>query len=185
MGDSDICCRTNAICTSDDANHIACCPVGASCTGTLTDPSTGTGSFQFPQSTSATTTTSGGSEATITGSTLSGAYPFVYVPTTFSNADVCSSYYTQCQSEYTACITSLGGGYGVTVSGGGAELTRSGGAAGAVETCSSLSLAACHGLNLGYCGNYAGGSSSDGVSRRASNLQDLLFGVVIGITAPT
>ena len=29
------CCSTNAICTVDDANDIACCPSGAACTGKI------------------------------------------------------------------------------------------------------------------------------------------------------
>ncbi|KAL2828924.1 hypothetical protein BDW59DRAFT_142514 [Aspergillus cavernicola] len=178
LGNSDICCQTDSICTSDEENHIACCPSGASCTGTLTGSNSG--SFSFPTSDATATATDGDDEPTITGSTISGAYPFVVVPTSFSDADVCSSYYDRCESDYTQCITQLGGGYGVTVTGGGADFTQDGGATGAVATCSILSQSACHGLNLGVCGNYEGGTDGAG-SRRTSSLQDLVVGVVVGV----
>lgn len=129
-------------------------------------------------------TTTGPNDATITGSTMPGAYPFVYVPTTFPNAGVCSSYYSLCQSEYTGCLSSLGGGYAVTVAAEGGGVTRAGGgAAGAVSTCSSLSMNACHGLNLGYCDTYATGTGdmNRAPPGRTSSLEDLVFGVVIGM----
>ncbi|KAL2865497.1 uncharacterized protein BJX67DRAFT_358107 [Aspergillus lucknowensis] len=173
---SGVCCRTNAICTSDEADHVACCPSGASCTGTLTGSSSG--DFQFPSTSDATPTGNGGPE--VTGSTISGAYPFLYVPTTFSDADQCSSYYDRCESDYSQCITHFGGGYGVTVTGGGADFTQTGGAAGAVETCSSLRQSACHGLNLGVCGFYEGGSDGAGC-RQTSRLQDLVVGLAVGV----
>lgn len=110
---------------------------------------------------------------------MPGAYPFVAVPTTFSDADVCSSYYNQCEQDYTSCVTHFGG-YGVTVTGGGADMTRTGGAAYAISTCSSLSQAACHGLSLGDCGNYEGGADGMGF-RRTSSLQDIVVGMVVGV----
>ncbi|KAL4860410.1 hypothetical protein BDV12DRAFT_209512 [Aspergillus spectabilis] len=178
LDNAGVCCRTDSICTSDEANHIACCPSGASCTGTLTGSSSG--GFQFP---SATPTDDDDEPTnTLSGSTLDGAYPFLVVPTSFSDADVCSSYYDRCESDYTRCITHLGGGYGVTVTGGGADFTQTGGATGAVATCSSLSQEACHGLNLGVCGNYAGGTDGAG-SRggRTTSLEDLVLGLVVGV----
>ena len=53
----------------------------------------------------------------------------------------------------------------------------------AASVCSSLSQAACHGLNLAYCGTYATGESSPNiaVSGRPSGLQDLIFGMVVGV----
>ncbi|KAL3480607.1 hypothetical protein BJX99DRAFT_219872 [Aspergillus californicus] len=175
LDNSDICCRTDSICTSDEANHIACCPSGVSCTGSLTGSSTG--GFASPTSdTTATATDS--DDATLTGSSMPGAFPFTSVPTSFSDADICSSYYDRCESDYTSCITYLGGGYGVTVTGGGADMTQ--GATGAVSTCSSLSQAACHGLNLGVCGNYEGGTDGAGF-RRTSSLHDLVVGMIVGV----
>ncbi|KAE8315035.1 hypothetical protein BDV41DRAFT_206679 [Aspergillus transmontanensis] len=185
MGRSDVCCRQGAVCSRDAADNIACCPTGAKCTGSLTGDSTSTStSFRFPGTATASMTTTGPNDATITGSTMPGAYPFVYVPTTFPNAGVCSSYYSLCQSEYTGCLSSLGGGYAVTVAAEGGGVTRAGGgAAGAVSTCSSLSMNACHGLNLGYCDTYATGTGdmNRAPPGRTSSLEDLVFGMVIGV----
>ncbi|KAL4787234.1 hypothetical protein BJX76DRAFT_354420 [Aspergillus varians] len=174
LDNSDICCRSGSRCTSDENHHVACCPSGASCTGTIAGSTSG--GFESPQTSDATTTTTS-DEPQITGSTMSGDWPFVYVPTSFSDADICSSYYDRCESDYTQCVTHFGG-YGVTVTGGGADFTQGGGAAGAISTCSSLSQSACHGLSLQTCGNYEGGSDGAG-SRRTSSLQDLIVGVVI------
>ncbi|KAA8644600.1 hypothetical protein EYZ11_010919 [Aspergillus tanneri] len=181
MDKSDICCKQGSRCTRDAADNIACCPTGASCTGSLTGDSGRSTSFRFPQTATATQTTAP-NDATITGSTIPGAYPFVLVPTTFPNAGVCSSYYSLCESDYTKCVSSLGGGYAVTVGGGGAGVTRGGGAPSAVSTCASLSQEACHGLKLGYCETYhtRGYDESKANSGRASSLQDLVFGVIIG-----
>ncbi|KAL4811206.1 hypothetical protein BDV18DRAFT_128873 [Aspergillus unguis] len=176
LDNSGICCRSSAICTSDEANHIACCPSGAKCTGTIAGSTSG--GFAAPSTSSDATQTDDDSSATITGSTIDGAYPFVAVPTSFSDADVCSSYYEQCEREYTSCVTYFGG-WGVTVTGGGADFTQTGGAASAIETCSSLSQAACHGLSLGDCGNYEGGADGTGV-RRTSSLHDIVVGMLIG-----
>ncbi|KAL3484973.1 hypothetical protein BJX62DRAFT_45239 [Aspergillus germanicus] len=174
--DTGVCCRTNARCTSDEADHVACCPSGASCTGTLSGPSSG--GFQYPSTSDATPTGDDGPE--VTGSTMSGAYPFVYVPTSFSDADQCSSYYDRCQTDYTQCVGYMGGGYGVTVTGGGADFTQTGGSGYAEETCSSLRQSACHGLNLGVCGNYEGGSDGAGC-RRTSSLHDIVVGLLVGV----
>jgi hypothetical protein len=35
LGAPQACCATTAICTTDSANHVACCPDGASCTGII------------------------------------------------------------------------------------------------------------------------------------------------------
>ncbi|EAU36397.1 predicted protein [Aspergillus terreus NIH2624] len=179
LGHSEVCCASDTKCSRDAADNIACCPTGASCTGSLSGDST---SFQFPQTGSATASTTGPNQATITGSTLPGAYPFVLVPTTFPNAGVCSSYYSLCESEYTQCLTHLGAGYGVTVAGGGGGVTRAATPA-AVSTCSSLSLQACHGLNLGYCGTYATGQgdANQAGPGRPTSLQDLVFGMAVGV----
>lgn len=172
LDNPDICCRSGSICTSDEAHHVACCPSRAACTGTI-----GAGSFNSPQTSDATPTNDNGPQ--VTGSTISGAYPFVAVPTSFSDADECSSYYGRCQSDFSQCITHFGG-YGVTVTGGGADFTQAGGGQGAASTCSSLRESACHDLNLGVCGNYEGGADGAG-SRRTSSLHDLVVGVAVGV----
>lgn len=197
LGNSAVCCRDGTRCTRDAANNIACCPTGASCTGTLTGttgteaPSTG---FMFPQPTSATTTgTSTSDGAVITGSTVPGApYPFVYIPTTFANAETCSSYYSQCESQCSRCTASLGGVNGVTVAGpGGAGITVQGSTptVDAQSVCSSLSRKACYGLQVAYCTAF-GTSGATGnqfinpgqaAPRRSSSLRDLAVGLAVGI----
>ncbi|PYI12418.1 hypothetical protein BO78DRAFT_301599 [Aspergillus sclerotiicarbonarius CBS 121057] len=187
LGHSNICCSDGTICTRDAAENIACCPTGASCTGTLSETGTvvggSTSSFRFPQTATATQTTDGTS-VTLTGSTIGGAYPFVDIPTTFANARVCSSYYSLCQSEYTGCLSELGGGYAVTVAAEGGGVTRAGGgASAAISTCSSLSMDACHGLSIGYCSSYnTDVYENRGTSpKRSSSLEDLFFGMLIGL----
>lgn len=204
LGNSGVCCQDGTACSRDAANHIACCPTGASCTGSLSGSSTQTGStssgFMFPQPTSATTTTTSTSEtSSITGTTVSGAaYPFVYIPTTFANAQTCSSYYSQCQSQYSSCTASLGGAYGVTIAGSGGAGTTVQGAtatADAQSICSSLSQKACYGLQIGYCTAFgtSGGSvtttsgsqfvnGNNALSMRpSSSLYDLAAAVAVGI----
>ncbi|OJJ49358.1 hypothetical protein ASPZODRAFT_61042 [Penicilliopsis zonata CBS 506.65] len=195
-GNSDVCCKSGTVCTRDAADNIACCSTGASCTGTLgsaTTTTTGTdtsSSFRFTQTDAATTTTSDSTTSTITGSTLSGAaYPFIVLPTTFSNAQTCSSYYSLCQSEYTACTASLVGRYGVTVAGSGGGITVAGatGTSAAVSICSSLSLEACHDLHLSNCAAY--GTATTGAyqvggaaaARQTAGVQDLVLGLAVGV----
>ncbi|KAJ5595357.1 uncharacterized protein N7459_001565 [Penicillium hispanicum] len=191
LGNSDACCREGTNCSRDAANNIACCPTGASCTGSLTNSATATtetgSSFIFPHGGTATTTAAD-STASMTGSTINGAYPFVNVPTSFANAATCSSYYSQCQSEYTQCTQALLGRYGVTVGGsGGAGVTVEAVTASpqATSICSSLSAEACHGLDLGYCATAATAAATDAsgnaAPRQASSLHDLAFGLVVGV----
>lgn len=185
-----ICCRSGSRCARDAADNIACCPTGASCTGSLFATTTDTSSFRFPQYGTAASTTSDETSqgALATGSTMPGAYPFVYVPTTFSDATTCSAYYTRCETDYARCTASLGNGgsgqWGVT---GAAGVTVQGGAAAQEtgSTCSSLQLEACHGLNMGYCNSYnSGKQDSESVGspvRAASSPRDLVFGVVVAV----
>lgn len=143
--------------------------------------------FMFPSGASATTTESGA--ASTTGSTLDGAYPFVVVPTAFSNADTCSSYYSVCQSEYTQCAGALMGRYGVTIggAGGGKTVEAVTAASQATSICSSLSAEACHGINLAYCSSVATQTGSSEVNGndaspvRMSSLHDLVFGLAVGV----
>ncbi|KAJ5280963.1 hypothetical protein N7478_006335 [Penicillium angulare] len=192
-GNANACCKTGTTCTKDSAENIACCPTGASCTGSLTGTATSTAtdatgsSFVFPQGATATTTTTTTDSGSETTSTVSGAYPFVYVPTSFSNAKTCSSYYSQCQSEYTGCTQDLLGRYGVTVggSGGGVTVEAVTASSQATSICSSLSAQACHGLSLAYCASVETGSADatgSGASMgRASSLHDLMLGLVVGV----
>ncbi|CAL5874677.1 uncharacterized protein PFLUO_LOCUS8978 [Penicillium psychrofluorescens] len=194
LGNADACCQDGTICSRDSANNIACCPTGVSCTGSLTaEPSATDGSsFRFPHAATATTTTSSSAAgAQITGSTLTGAYPFIYVPTTFDSPQTCSSYYHICQSEYSQCTGALMGRYGVTVGGaGGAGVTVESitDAAQATSVCSSLSASACHGLELGYCGALpSGGAQANGNGNnaatpgRTTSLHDLALGIMVGV----
>ncbi|KAJ5632603.1 hypothetical protein N7490_008942 [Penicillium lividum] len=191
-GNSNACCITGTTCTKDSADNIACCPTGASCTGSLTATATSTAtgttetgsSFFFPQGGTATTTESGSETAT----TASGAYPFVYVPTSFANAKTCSSYYSQCQSEYTGCTQALIGRYGVTVGGSGGGVTVEAVTATSQVTsiCSSLSVKACHGLSLAYCASIETATATDASGNgalpgRTSSLHDLTLGLVVGV----
>ncbi|KAJ5961938.1 hypothetical protein N7501_006879 [Penicillium viridicatum] len=189
LGNANACCKQGTNCSRDDANNIACCASGASCTGSLTGTkTTGTGTaFMFPSDATATTTESGA--ASVTGSTLDGAYPFVVVPTTFNNAETCSSYYSVCQSEYTQCTGNLMGRYGVTIgaAGGGKTVQAVTAASQATSICSSLSVEACHGINLAYCSSVAtqtGGADANGNDAspaRMSSLHDLVFGLAVGV----
>ncbi|KAJ5168305.1 uncharacterized protein N7482_003899 [Penicillium canariense] len=194
LGNSDACCIQGTNCSRDAANNIACCPTGASCTGSLTGASTSTTrqtgtSFMFPQGTTATTTATDSAAASVTGSTLSGAYPFIYVPTTFANAATCSSYYSLCQYEYTQCTGQLLGRYAVTVGGaGGAGVTVEAVTATSQATsiCSSLSAEACHGLQLSYCATAATGTAQNASGNgalpvRTTSLHDLVLGLMVGI----
>ncbi|KAL2012915.1 hypothetical protein VTN00DRAFT_440 [Thermoascus crustaceus] len=193
LGNSEVCCRDGTRCSRDAANNIACCPTGASCTGSLT-PTTGPGAqstgFMFPQSTSASTTES--NAAAITGSTVPNApYPFVYIPTTFANAKTCSSYYSECQTQYSKCAVSLGGVHGVTVAGPGGGITVQGSTptGDAQSICSSLSREACYGLQVGYCTAFgtAGATGNQFVNpgqaapRRSSSFRDLAVGLAVGV----
>ncbi|CAP97838.1 hypothetical protein E8E15_011279 [Penicillium rubens] len=189
LGNANACCKHGTNCSRDDANNIACCASGASCTGSLTGTkTTGTGTmFMFPSGATATTTESG--TAAITGSRLDGAYPFVVVPTTFRNAETCSSYYSVCQSEYAQCTGALMGRYGVTIGGAGEGKTVQAvtAASQATSICSSLSVEACHGINLGYCSSVAtqtgdaDANGNDASPVRMSSLHDLAFGLAVGV----
>lgn len=183
-----VCCRDGSRCARDEADNIACCPSGASCTGSLLASTTDTSSFRFPQygTAAATADDETAHGALATGSTMPGAYPFVYVPTTFADAKTCSAYYTRCETDYSSCTASLGNGgnaqqWGVT---GAAGVTVQGGAAAQEtgSTCSKLQLEACHGLNLGYCDSYHDGKQNENVGfTSGSRPRDLAFGLVVAV----
>lgn len=74
-------------------------------------------------------------------------FPFCYIPTTFANRGVCSSYWSSCQVESTSCFESLRGANKITVSGSAATS----GSMAASSICSELSSSACYGLALPNC----------------------------------
>lgn len=191
-----VCCPSDTTCTWDFADNIACCRTSAVCTGTIETETGGSSSsstgFQFPEPTSASaTTTDSDSEPEITGTTVPDApYPFVFIPTSFPNSATCMSYYSQCESQLTACITSLGGVNGVTVAGDGGGVTVPGAAPAvpsAQSVCSSLRREACYGLRPEHCSAFGAADPDDGfiagddASRRKSSLHDVIVAVVAGI----
>ena len=174
LGVATACCSTTAICTPDAANMVACCPSGASCTGTLGvsgSAATTTGPLLLGGSGATTTgvSTTGNSlfPATSTSlpqSTVANPYfPFFYIPTSFQNAGVCSSYYTSCSSEFSSCTASLGGEVnGISGTGGVVAATAQGAGvtAQAASICSSLYTQGCYGLNLAYCSSLTGANTA-------------------------
>ena len=172
LGGVGACCKSNAMCALDQAGHVACCPVGSACTGTINAGSvmaTGLSSASTMASSSSsqptTTLSTTGNGAQITGlrSTVQNPYfPFIYLPTTFSNAADCSSSFSSCGSAFTSCTSSLGGGAngitapGVTITGPGVGATAQSSlpSASAASICSSLSTQACYPLQLTNCPMY-------------------------------
>lgn len=72
----------------------------------------------------------------------------------------------------------------MTVAAEGGGVTRAGGgASAAISTCSSLSMEACHGLSIGYCGSYSTDvyENRGTMPSRSSSLEDLFFGMFIGL----
>jgi hypothetical protein len=140
LGAAGLCCKNNSLCSADNVGHVACCPQGAVCTGTLGGTGVGAAATFASASASTTvgfvqaTTTAAATIGTATtsgllfvgatgGSQTSGAssrsyvpnpyYPaFPYIPTTYQNAAACSSAYTTCQSDFASCTSYLGGSAG-------------------------------------------------------------------------
>lgn len=153
------CCSSNSICALDQAKNIACCPIGSKCTGIISSPSSPTAAPE---------------------STVSNPYfPYPYIPTSFANAAICTSYSSACDANYAACTADLQGGFGVTIAvpgGGGTTIaplqTGSGTGGGGVpegeapSVCSSLSSVACKGAN-GGCASW-GTSSATGATAAAA-----------------
>lgn len=186
LGNSGACCASNTNCQLDQAGHVACCAIGASCTGIIgTGTTTTSNAFIVPTSTNQVNP-----QVTATGvSTVPNAFfPFVFLPATYSNAAGCSSYYSSCQNEYNSCTASLGGGvYGVTVSGIGGGVT----VAGSTPTvqpqsiCSSLSSQACPNGQLANCNTYgtAAVASVTMINPNAapSRCPGKLYGIGVGV----
>ncbi|KGY15893.1 hypothetical protein PABG_11139 [Paracoccidioides brasiliensis Pb03] len=194
LGAAGACCQSNAVCSRDDANHIACCPSGSMCTGKLTVPSQTTSTnFMFPQPGTATTTPPLPPTPTAPGTASvvpNAPYPFTVIPTTFPNQEACVTAYSGCQAQFSSCTAALGGVHGVTVGGwNGQGITVAGYAPTAgnpQSVCSSLSTAACHGLQVGYCTAFRGGVGSGGIGRNGGwsgngLLYDIAAGVVVAV----
>ena len=205
LGGVGVCCKSNAMCALDQAGHVACCPVGSACTGTINAGSvmaTGlsSGSIQ-PSSLSSQTIitpsrTVGAVQITGLRSTVPNSYfPFIYLPTSFSNAAHCSSSVSSCASAFTSCTSSLGGGAngitapGVTITGPGVGATGQSPipSASAASVCSSLSTQACYPLQLTNCPMYgtAGETAPSAATFIAPNAAPercaALYGVGVGM----
>jgi hypothetical protein len=175
-GADSACCPTDQNCAVDAVGHVACCPSYAVCTGTIAGTltvSATTTTTSTPVYGGTTTTASFNTASSITSGVAGGGstvpntyYPFVYIPTSYANAALCSSAWTSCQAESTACFQSLAGTNGVTVSGVAGGTTQIGISATvaiqASSICSSLSASACRGLQTQQC---AGGNANAGGPR--------------------
>jgi hypothetical protein len=166
IGYSNACCAVNTNCALDAAGHIACCPFYAACTGTVGAPTGLVTSSTSPFILGASSATTTSASAFITpasgvqggGSTVPNAvFPFVYIPNSFANQLLCSSYWTSCQSESASCFSSLAGATQVTIAGPG---ITSLGTAGASSICSELSATACYSLELTTCAQFPAASGA-------------------------
>lgn len=178
LGAESACCPPGTNCALDDAGRIACCPPNALCTGTIagtligtvTTTSSSSGGFVLGgTTTSSTTSTDFSTTPSLTtgvsggGSTVpNNYYPFIYIPTTYANADLCTSAYSSCQTASTSCFVSLAGANGVTVSGFGGGVTVPGVSgtllSSASSICSSLSVQGCYNLQESQCSIFGSGS---------------------------
>ena len=144
--------------------HVACCPENAQCTGTIGDGAVIATATGIPES-----PTDSAASATITGSEGSivpnGYFPFPYLPTNYPNAVICSSSFSSCQTEFQRCTSQLiAGDNGLTISGIGPGITREAAlpSTSAVSICSSLSVKACHNLQLADCPAYGTAATTNG-----------------------
>lgn len=170
LGDSSACCPNDTNCARDSAGQIACCAVGASCTGSLGSGSASSTPFVLGGTTSTTQSAAASitSQATLASgySTVPNQYyPFILIPSTYANSQSCLQAYTSCQSASTACFNSLNGQNGVTISGIGTQgLTQPGVtgtiAVGASSICSSLSQQGCYGLQSTQCSQFGSGGAT-------------------------
>lgn len=174
LGDADACCPSDTVCSRDQNNNIACCPINAVCTGAIGAGSltgTNTPSSSTPYVLGGTTTQSTPSSITPAASlapgysTLNNAvYPFLLIPTTFPNSQLCLSAYSSCQSASTACFNYLAGQNGVTISGLGTQGLTQAGVTGQVATgasgiCSSLYQEGCFNVQTSDCSRFGSGSA--------------------------
>lgn len=174
LGNPNVCCPPDTTCTTDNAANIACCTLGEVCSGTLgyTLPAGGAtntvSGIVFGTSTTTTQPITITSSAGIPntgvaggGSTVSNDYyPYVYIPTSYANADLCTSAWSNCQSQSTACFNQLAGN-GVTIGGPAGGTTQAGLTAtiavAASSICSSLSNVACYNIAETQCTIFGNG----------------------------
>ncbi|KAH0543537.1 hypothetical protein GP486_008569 [Trichoglossum hirsutum] len=177
------CCVSNTNCQLDTAGHVACCPKGAACTGSINvgtqlGSTTGgivvtaspgsSGGFIVPATTTALVPTQPTAAAGITTPppVSNQYYVFPAIPTSFLNAAACSTAWSGCQVEYQKCTAQLAGRTdGITISAPGAGITIAGASTtvGAVVSnlngisiCQTLSQQACYGLQIMNCPVYNG-----------------------------
>ena len=193
LGASGLCCPRTAVCSADQAGHVACCPQGAACTGAIgaiTASANPSATSTVPFVVASTTTNqpfvqaSSGANPNHGSTVQNQFYPFPYIPTTYSNAAACSAAYTSCQSDAASCTTALANGAaGVTISApnGGATMTAipSLGLQSAQSICSSLSSLGCSQLTVEACAAFDGAGNVAGRRRCADYL--MTAGVAVGI----
>lgn len=170
LGDSGACCPNDTNCARDSAGQIACCLIGASCVGSLGSGSTSTSPYVL----GGTTTTTQNAASTITSqATLASGYstinnqfyPFIQIPSTYANSQLCLQAFTSCQSASTACFNSLNGQNAVTISGIGTQGLTQPGVTGTIAVsassiCSSLSQEGCYGLQSTQCSQFGSGGTT-------------------------
>ena len=159
--DSDVCCGKKTKCVFDQAGNVACCPYDSVCTGTINVAPART---TAPAAGSAASAPGPAITHAISGtSTISNQYyPFPVLQTPFADVADCTESYSSCQAESAKCTGLVaGGGYGVTVSGQNGAITQQAAmpASSAESICSSLSLEACHGLQLAQCSTLGGAAA--------------------------
>jgi len=176
------CCIANTNCQLDAVGHVACCPRGSACTGTINvgtqvasttsgsaivvPPSTLTssGGFILPGSTSAQPSVqpTGIGVITTPPPISNQYYIFPAIPTSFASAAACSAAWSGCQNEYQKCTVQLGGRTdGITISASSAGITipaatATGAGINSVSICQSMSQQACYGLQIMNCPAYNG-----------------------------
>jgi hypothetical protein len=186
LGASEACCKPGTNCALDNANHVACCPDNAVCTGTISGGSTisgftgntgNTGSttaagggFIVPTSGASTTSTQTGfitgnpSSTTAPAPITNQYYTYPAQPTVWANSAACIQGWQDCQADFAKCTAYLGGQAGVTISAPNGGVTVSGGGgssvANGVGICSSLSSQACGSGTVQTCVQFGSGTSS-------------------------
>lgn len=73
IGAPGLCCAPSARCSADAAGHVACCPRGAACTGTIGAIKTGTSTGTGTGTATSTASGTGDSGLLVTASTSQGA----------------------------------------------------------------------------------------------------------------
>lgn len=171
VGSAGSCCPNDTNCALDPNGNVACCPKNAVCTGVISGSapaSTGSSSTSgFVLGTSSTPS----SPSPTAGATLAPGYstvpnqyyPFVLIPTSYPNSQECQSAYSTCQSASTACLNSLAGQNGVTISGIGSLGVTQAGVTGALASsassiCNSLYQEGCYGLQSTVCNQFGSGT---------------------------